>query len=464
MTTTPRPGRDTVETLAEFVAGARDLDLPPPVVEATTASISDTMACMLAGSTTRAVEATLRVASRWGGAPTCRLVGHDERLPAYLAVLVNASMVHQHDFDDTHDAAVCHPTSASLTAALAMLDEHGDADGATLVRAVAVGNDVACRLGLAIDGTLWDFPWTRAPVVGMFGAVAAGAVVAGLDATATRDAFGLALPQVGSTLESVMGARSDVRSMRDGLAYKDAVLAVCLAAEGVRGDERVLDGPYGLFASFFDGRYDPDVVTRDLGVRFPGSHLSLKPWPTCRHTQATLTALVDALAESGARPGTIDRIEVRVGSGNERLTRKPWPTVPIDATCNLTYAVAVTAARGDFDLTALDQDELDATEVRDMARRIAWVPDPAQDRHGTIEPGDVSVVLSDGTEVRRRVDRSLGHPEAPMPRERRIRKLVSCAANGGIDCPEASAARYLDQVDGLWSARSATGVWAVPAR
>ena len=455
-------GRDSIETISAFVADGQTLDLPGSVVEATAASIADTMACMTAGSRSATVEAVLRVASRWGGAPTCRIVGHDERLPAYLAALVNASMAHQHDFDDTHDAAVCHPTSASLTAALATADEFGDVDGATFVRAVAIGNDIACRLGLAIDGTLWDFPWTRAPVVGMFGAVAASAVVAGLDEATTRHAFGLALPQVGSTLESVMGAESDVRSMRDGLAYKDAMLAVCLAAEGVRGDERVLDGPYGLFASFFEGRYDAKVVTRDLGDWFPGSDLSLKPWPTCRHTQATLTALIGALDELGAEAEAIKRIDVRVGSGNERLTSKPWPTIPIDATCNLEYAVSVAATNGDFELDALRPERLNDSLVKEMSRRIRWLPDADQDRYGTIEPGDVTVLLTDGRETRRRVDHSLGHPDAPMPRERRARKLVSCAAHARMTWSEDSALGYLDRIDHLWSAASSADVWALP--
>ena len=83
--------------------------------------------------------------------------------------------------------------------------------------------------------------------------------------------------------------------MRDGLIYKDAMLAVELAAEGVRGDEGTFDGKYGLFRAFFGGRYSRERLLEGLGERYEGVNVSLKPWPSCRHTHATLTALFELL-------------------------------------------------------------------------------------------------------------------------------------------------------------------------
>ena len=66
-----------------------------------------------------------RLVARWGGAPESTVVAFGDRLPAMAAAHVNASFVHQHDFDDTHDTAVCHPTSATITAALAAGEARG---------------------------------------------------------------------------------------------------------------------------------------------------------------------------------------------------------------------------------------------------------------------------------------------------------------------------------------------------
>ena len=52
------------------------------------------------------------------------------------------------------------------------------------------------------------------------------------------------LPMIGGTLSSLQHGGSSVRAIRDGLAYRSAVLAAELALRGVHGDRRVLEGPF----------------------------------------------------------------------------------------------------------------------------------------------------------------------------------------------------------------------------
>lgn len=447
---------DTAEAFASHVRATATGVLAPEVVRATSSSIADTLACMAAGSRTDAVAKILTVSRRWGGSPSSTLCGHEDRLPAYLATFVNASMVHQHDFDDTHDSAVCHPTSASLPAALAVAEERGGVSGETLLRAVAVGNDIACRLAASIRGSLWDYPWIRAPFVGIFGAVAAAGLVAELSEEELRNAFGLALPQVASTLESVVGSHSDVRSIRDGLIYKDAVLAVELAAAGMKGDVRVFDGPYGFFHAYHRGEYDRDVLTADLGRHYRGVEVSLKPWPSCRHTHATLTAVLELLADT---EDEVDSITVRVGEGNIRLTQKPWPASRIDALCHLPFVVATAAAHRAVPLAAFDPAALADDRIRALADKITWVYDDSMNSHGTIEPGDVE--LTAGGHTRRlRIERALGHPTRPMDRTHLEAKIADCLKYAVYHEANGRASRLVDAADGLAQMAEATEVWA----
>lgn len=450
-------GPDTVEAFASYVVEQRGRALPPEVVTATTRSVVDTLACMAAGRRAPVVDGALEVASRWGGAETSTVCAERAKLPAYLATFVNASMVHQHDFDDTHDRAVCHPTSASLPAALAVAEERGGVAGGDLVTAVAVGNDIACRLAAAITGSLWDYPWIRAPFVGIFGAVAAAGYVGGLTAAEMRHAFGLALPQVASTLESVVGPDSDVRSIRDGLIYKDAVLAVELAAAGVRGDARVFDGPYGFYEAYHRGEYDPVVLVDGLGETFRGTEVSLKPWPSCRHTHATLTALLDALAAGDSDPV---QVEVRHGTGNQRLIDKPWPQSRIDALCHLPYVVATALVHGSVPLSAFEGEALDDPRLREELRRVSWVPTKEHDRHGAIEPGHVVIRFADGQVVERAVDIALGHPSNPMPRERFQAKITDCLQYAGYREVTERADTLMGLVDELPNVTALPLVWA----
>ena len=247
---------DASELIAAHLARTSFADLPATTVTATKASILDTLACMLAGSASDDVAAISGLAGEWGGRPASTVVlGGGLKVPPILAVLANGAMVHQFDYDDTHDLAICHPTSASLPPALALAESVGGVSGQALIAAVALGSDLACRVALAISGGLIDHPWFRAPVVGLFGATAAAAKVLGASVEQHLDALGLALPLVSCTRASLHHGGSSVRSIRDGLVYRNGVLAAELAMRGVHGDKAVFDGPYG---------YLPGVLPRRL--------------------------------------------------------------------------------------------------------------------------------------------------------------------------------------------------------
>lgn len=417
--------------IAEHLASVRDADLPDGAVLAAHTCMVDTFSVLTAGADTDVIRRVLPVIRAWGGAPQATVWGTGEQVPDHAAVFANAAMVHQYDFDDTHDTAVCHPTGASLTAALAVAEAEGGVSGDLLTRAVVAGNDLTCRIAGAIDGGLWDFPWVRAPVAGIFGATAAAGVVLGLSAEQMHAALGLALPQAAGTLESVTGHKSMVRSIRDGLAYKDAIVAARLAQAGVRGDDRVFDGPYGLYGAYFDGRYSPERLVDGLGTHYAGDGVSLKPWPSCRHTHATLTAYLEILERPEFADAGVATVTAFVGTGNLRLCEgKPWPANHIDALCHLPFVLAVATVHRAVPLRAFEQEGREEAAVRDAATRVRWEHDPAHDRLGTIEPGRVRVEFTDGRVAEGVAERGLGHPEHPLSVEQQRSKWDDCVTHG----------------------------------
>jgi 2-methylcitrate dehydratase PrpD len=429
---------DTAAAISAHAAEVRFEDLPDVVVEKTMMSILDTLGVMVAGSTTDTMEAVKKVVFRWGGREESTVVGQPQKVPAYGAVLANAAMAHQFDFDDTHDKAVCHPTSASLSAALAAAEAVGEVSGCELITAVAVGNDLVCRLGLAIEGTLWDYPWVRAPVIGIFGAALAAGRIMRLNAAQLHNALGLSLPQTAGTLQCLRDEGSAVRGMRDGLIYKDAMLAVSLAAADVRGEEGVFDGEYGLYRSYFRGEYSPDVLTDKLGEHYEGVNVSLKPWPTCRHTHGTLTALMEIVRDPGFDVDHVDEVVVHVGDGNQRICdpidpAEFGPEHRMRLLCNIPFAVAVAVARGGMPLAAFLGESLDADIVA-MLGKVRTVYDPEQNRTGTIEPGHVSVRFRGGETRTSRADLALGHPSFPLSWTELEAKIEDCVGVAwGVD-------------------------------
>ncbi len=439
---------DSSFEIAEHLAGVTYDKVPEDARAAAIRSIVDTVAVMMAGSGTEVMGRVLAEARRIGGAPHASVWGHVDRVPDTSAVLVNAAAAHQHDFDDTHDTAVCHPTSASLNAALAVAEAEGGIDGQRLIAAVAAGSDLSCRLALAIEGDLWAYPWVRAPVVGVFGASAAAGVVLGLDADRMHAALGLALPQAAGTLESVIGHSSMVRTIRDGLAYRDGVLAARLAQSGVRGDRRVFDGPYGLYAAYFRGEYDRVQLVEGLGDRFEGRGVSLKPWPSCRHTHATITGVLDVLERTGRRGADVVDLEVFVGDGNRRLFEKVWPESRADALCHLPFVLGALLSHDGLSMSTFEEAAIADPTVRQAAERIRWTLDHSQEKYGTIEPGKVRATFKDGSVTEVYVDRALGHPLRPLDDAGQTTKWRDClerAANPPADGGRA----LLDMLRGL---------------
>ena len=69
------------------------------------------------------------------------------RLPALQAAVLNASMGHALDFDDTLDTGgSIHPDVSVLASVLAAADRLGGVSGRNVLLAVALGLDVSCRI------------------------------------------------------------------------------------------------------------------------------------------------------------------------------------------------------------------------------------------------------------------------------------------------------------------------------
>ncbi len=458
----PDPVRDAAQELAAHAAALTYDGLPADVVECTKLAILDTLAVVIAGSGTPDVAALHRIAAGWGGTPQSTALCFPERLPVYSTVLLNGAMGHQYDFDDTHDTYVCHPTTAALCSALAAAELVGGVGGEELLCAVALGVDATARIAGAINGTLWDYPWVRAPVAGIFGATLAAGKLLGLDEDGLTQAIGLALPQAAGTLQCLKTPDSSVRGMRDGLIYKDAIFAAQMAAEGLRGDAQALEGEYGLYRAYFRGEYSRERLLGGLGTRFEGLGVSLKPWPSCRHTHGTLTALLELVNREDFELDRVSEIVVHVGDGNQRLCQAPGPEFRGRMTllCNLPFITAVAAARGDVPLSAFSAEGLADPRVRRAMARFRPRHDPAQNRHGTIEPGHVELGFADGARWEATADRSLGHPERPMNRDQVAAKLRSVlpAARRPIAAADASAL-----IDAVWACETLVDVSVLPA-
>ncbi|MGB9886962.1 MAG: MmgE/PrpD family protein [Moorellales bacterium] len=435
--------------IAEHVSSVRFEDLPAEAVEAAKKSILDSVGVILAASTLgEGCRPFVELALEAGGKKESTIMGFAAKAPSFMAAFANGSMAHALDYEDTHDVALVHPSAATVPAALAVAEAVGGVSGKALLAAVAVGNDLVCRLGLAARVDSREYGWYMPPILGAFGAGAAAAYLLGLSADKVLAALSLILCQATCSAELVHSPNSDVRAVRDAFSAKAGVLAALLADRGVRGFERPIDGEAGLFASFFRGQYDCEVLLEGLGQVFEGAKVSFKPWPSCRGTHGYIQAMLELREEYGLSPQDVEEIKLTVSPLNrvlcEPLEAKQRPTNAIGAKFSLPFTVGTALVHGRVGLEHFSFAALADEEVLAVAAKVSFQVDHSlgvgESTRGFLE------VRAKGQRFLKEIERPYGHPERPMKLSDVAAKFKACAKYALEPVSPAAASEFAESV------------------
>ena len=188
------------------------------------------------------------------------MIGGEERCPAPAAALVNGTLAHALDFDDTHLPSVLHPSASVVPAALAVAEARGRS-GAEALHAIAVGIEINVRLGSAgYDATqrvnlFFERGLHATSICGALAAAGAAALLLGLDAAGVADAIGIAA-SMGAGLLEANRTGGTVKRVHCGWAAHAGVCAAELARSGLTGPPTVLEGRFGFFAGLLRRRCD----------------------------------------------------------------------------------------------------------------------------------------------------------------------------------------------------------------
>jgi 2-methylcitrate dehydratase PrpD len=217
-------------------------ELPASAIESARRDILDTFGCMLGGTGSPGIDELFALLSHWGGRAESRVLLRGVTLPAPQAALLNASMGHALDFDDTLDTGgSIHPGVSVLAAALAIGDRADDVNGRDLLLAVALGLDVSCRVALA--STL-DRGWHRTAAMGVFGAAAAACKLLQLNPAQMLNALGIAYSHAAGNRQCILDGALTKR-LQAGQAASAGVFSAVLAQTGFTGARNIFNGSFG---------------------------------------------------------------------------------------------------------------------------------------------------------------------------------------------------------------------------
>ena len=340
------------ETLADFAAAMSVDDLTEEALCATKRLILDTIGCSVGGYTSTIGKIVTEIKRELGGRPESTLMVVGDRTSCTSAAYVNAEMAMSMDADDTFTWSGHHANCAVLPA-LAVAERVG-ASGKQLVEAVALGYDIAARIGFSLRLTVADTGTGTidyAPTSGMswiiFGAAVAAGKLLGLDEERMAEAMGLAgfttsVPIIGKGRGKKRAPRPMTKWALAGTMAESGVMAALLARKGFTADRTVLDGEYGFWRMVGAFSCNWDFLTADLGKRWFIEETSFKPYPCCRFIHAPLDAFYKLLRENQLEPEDIDQVNVHAFS---LLNNFEEPTVrnEVDTQFNVPHVFAMAA-------------------------------------------------------------------------------------------------------------------------
>ena len=393
-------------------------EVPQSVRAVAKLHILDALGVALAATGMDFGRAIHRAGQDFGAGEDAHALGFGSVLPAASAALVNGTLMHGLDFDDTHIGAIYHASAPALAAALAVGEEQ-HADGAHLMLAYVIGLEVGCRLAAAGAGEFHGRGFHPTGIAGAFAAACTTAVLRGHDADTLTSALGLCGSQAAGILE-LHG--SWLKRMHPGWAAHAGIAAVTMAQAGFRGPPTVFEGAGGLYASHLGKIVTAaDLGLHDLGSRWMTTDIALKPYPCCHFTHAFADAATGVLKELGRdrlRAHDITAVECPTAPAllplvTEPVENKIAPKTIYDALFSVQYVVATALSGQPVNLAAFYDRPLDDPDILALAARTTCPPDPESDFPAHF-PGEVVVHLADGHTVRHRVPASHGTPENPL--------------------------------------------------
>jgi 2-methylcitrate dehydratase PrpD len=404
------PAHDDTATrgqqLTSFIARSQQRDLPPEIVDAAKRALLDFAGVALGAVDQPVTIATRRVAQSWKAAGNAQIFLDGKSTPA-VAVLVNASMVHAMDYDDTHPGGTGHPSGPCWSTALALAQHHGLSEQVALNGFVA-GFEIMARLGgggpPGVGRSLQRRGLHPTSVFGRAAAAAVACSMLGLSEAQTANALGIAATTAGGLVGSF---GTDSKPFHAGKAAMDGILAAQLAAEGFEAATHLYELRGGLLDVFIQNR-EVEVPPLDFDARWELLGNGFKPFACCRATHAsTQAARTLATRVAGKR---VTRVHAKVHPNALVTAGKPNPRTPLEGKFSVPFCISL-GLRGyravftDFvDATMQDKSVMDIVPVVELEAVHGQAPHSAH----------LDVYLEGGEHLHADTDIVIGHPDNPM--------------------------------------------------
>jgi 2-methylcitrate dehydratase PrpD len=412
------PVSEVMTRLSAYMSEARERQVPEDVMERAKRHVLDTFAAIISGSELEPGRAAIRFARAYGGKPVATIIGDTTLCGPIEAALVNGTMGHADETDDTLAPGPWHPGCNVVPAALA-LGEQFKASGAHFLRAVVLGYDVGTRVLAAIQSGLPNSHKLSYGIGAVFGSAAAGAAIAGFTPEQMRWTLSYAAQQ-SSGIESFPRDPDHIEKgfIFGGMGARSGVTAVLLVHAGWNAVNDIMTGPDNFIVANAP-KGEADRLVDGLGMRYEITRANIKRWTVGQPIHAPLDAIEALLAKQRIDPEMITEVAVRYQPGS--ITDNSGPS-----DINVQHALSVML----IDKTLTFRSIHDKARMKDPAvvrlkAKVRLVPGAPGGRAAAGAPSVplIQITMADGTQLTQdTVGPVLGTAANPMSREQLMAK------------------------------------------
>jgi len=439
------PSSSIAAGLARFAKGLTPSMLPAAVREKSLLHIIDAIGLGLASHHFNFSGPGLAGIRAAGAAGDATVIGAGAALQPRDAAMANGYLMHGLDFDDTHPAAIVHPSVASLPAALAM-GELLDLDWGQVMTAYVIGMETAIRLGRSVDGGFHHGGFHATALVSHFSSALVAGKLLGLTEEELVSAQGVA-SSTASGIQVFLEDGAWTKRLHPGWGAFAGITAAQMARAGFFGPRRPYEGQFGFYDTHMQARadrVDADSVLIGLGHEWTMLDTAIKPYPVCHFIHGCAEAALRLHARLGV-DACIDAIECELPEATLPIVAEPvhikkHPRSDYDGKFSVQFVVAACLKLGRFTMDELSAEGLANAAVLALARRTTCKAQ-VQSEFPKYFSGAVTVTLHDGTRLHEHVPINLGNGDRALTQHDIVQKFK---ANAELTVPSMRSALILD--------------------
>jgi len=358
-----------VRNLADYATGVAFETLPPEVVRACKRHFVDTIGCALGAYASEPARIARELALRVQAPRGARLLGTVRRTLPELAAFANGVMARCLEGNDVFPGSG-HPSDA-IGGILAAADA-GGANGKAVIGAMVISYDIYHHLSRALD--LRNRGWDYSYYVAVASAAGAGRLL-GLDARRMAEAIAIATTPNLALGATRRGQLSLWKGCAGGDGARNGVFAALLAAAGMTGPEKPVEGEHGLRQQLGRCDFTPlDPVRPSYCIR----QANLKPHLAEYHSLLPIALALEL--QPRVKWEEIEAITIHTyrftwqETGSE--PEKWHPTTRETADHSLPWTIAAVMIDGRFSDEIFSESRLKDPRVHRLADRITVKEDP----------------------------------------------------------------------------------------